>query len=245
MRVSLRTAVAAALLAWRASPAGVLALLVVSMIGSTTPVAGAWLTKLIIDGLVGVEVGRATLAEYVAGLGAVGLLAAVCPRFAQYVRAEPGRLVGLRSRDELYTAVDRFVGLGPFEDPTSVDRLRLAPTRRCVQPERCPRRRYRDGQRRGDVALVALPDGSGMRWILKRVAALPGDPALAGLAGPHVPAGMLVLLGDNPHQVSSEECPLWICHCQMDVHARRRLQNLLEIRSSSLTVVDTAWQAAV
>ena len=126
MRASLKTAVAAASLAWRASRAGVLALLVVSVVGSAAPVAGAWLTKLVIDGLSGAEVGRGTLAGYAAGLGAVGLVTAACPQLARYVRAELGRLVGLRSRDELYTAVDRFVGLGPFEDPTAVDRLRLA-----------------------------------------------------------------------------------------------------------------------
>lgn len=43
------------------------------------------------------------------------------------------------------------------------------------------------------------------RWIIKRVAAVPGDPApldrmpaLDRTAGPVVPAGRLVLLGDNP-----------------------------------------------
>jgi signal peptidase I len=52
--------------------------------------------------------------------------------------------------------------------------------------------------RRGDVALVALPTGNGTGWVVKRVAALPGDPAPPDLPGPHVPPGMLVLLGDNP-----------------------------------------------
>lgn len=54
--------------------------------------------------------------------------------------------------------------------------------------------------RRGDVVMVAVPARKGTGWIIKRVAALPGDPAPEGLAGPHVPAGMLVLLGDNPAQ---------------------------------------------
>jgi signal peptidase I len=51
---------------------------------------------------------------------------------------------------------------------------------------------------RGDVVVVAQRTRSGSRWIVKRVAALPGDPAPAGLPGPRVPPGMLVLLGDNP-----------------------------------------------
>ncbi|HZM76446.1 MAG TPA: signal peptidase I [Candidatus Limnocylindrales bacterium] len=53
--------------------------------------------------------------------------------------------------------------------------------------------------RRGDIVLAAMPTRTG--WIVKRVAALPGDPApaeLGELAGRRVPAGMLVLLGDNP-----------------------------------------------
>jgi ATP-binding cassette subfamily B protein len=120
---TLRTAVAAALLAWRSSPRQVLALAALSVVGATTPVAAAWLTKLVIDRLVG---GHGALAGYVAGLAGFGLLAAVCPHLARYVRADLGRLVGVRSRDELFGAVGRFVGLRPFEDPTFIDRLRLA-----------------------------------------------------------------------------------------------------------------------
>jgi signal peptidase I len=52
--------------------------------------------------------------------------------------------------------------------------------------------------RRDDVVLVKLPTKAGTAWILKRVAALSGDPTPAGLGGSHVPPGMLVLLGDNP-----------------------------------------------
>ncbi len=48
-----------------------------------------------------------------------------------------------------------------------------------------------------DVVLVAQPGTTRTGWIVKRVAALPGDPAPAGLTGPRVPTGMLVLLGDN------------------------------------------------
>lgn len=41
---------------------------------------------------------------------------------------------------------------------------------------------------------------TGTGWVIKRIAALPGDPAPPGLAGPAVPAGMVALLGDNPPQ---------------------------------------------
>ncbi|MCP3819731.1 S26 family signal peptidase [Streptomyces sp. A3M-1-3] len=54
-------------------------------------------------------------------------------------------------------------------------------------------------RRRGSAAEVA-----GRQWLIKRVAAAPGDPvprdrvpALAAVPGDHVPHGSLVLLGDN------------------------------------------------
>lgn len=65
---------------------------------------------------------------------------------------------------------------------------------------------YRDGDRllvrrrtqvaRGDVVVVPHPRVSG-ELMIKRVAALAGDPAPAGPAD-QVPPGHLVLLGDNP-----------------------------------------------
>jgi ATP-binding cassette, subfamily B, bacterial len=126
MRESLRTAHAAISLAWRSSRPGVLGLVVLSVVGAVAPVAGTWLTKLVLDGLVAGQVDPARLAGYAVGLGLVGLLVGVCPQVARYVRVELGRSVGLRSRDELFTAVDRFVGLSPFEEPAFADRLRLA-----------------------------------------------------------------------------------------------------------------------
>src|SRR5262245_6308588 len=112
MRAFLQTAAAAASLAWRASRGGVVALAALSVVSAAAPVAVAWLTKLVIDELVGAGGGWASLAGYAAGLGAAGVLIAVCPHLLRYVRAELARLVGVRSRDELFTAVDRFVGIG-------------------------------------------------------------------------------------------------------------------------------------
>jgi signal peptidase I len=62
---------------------------------------------------------------------------------------------------------------------------------------------------RGQVVVLAFPsdafsDIGNPPWLIKRVAALPGDPvpreavpALRHATDPHVPAGCLVLLGDN------------------------------------------------
>ncbi len=122
----MRTALAAAALTWRASRWGVTGLVVMSLLGATGSVAATWLTKLVIDGLVGEPDGTGSLGWYAVGLGVVGLVAAVTPHAVRSVRAELGRRVGMRSRDELMSAVDRFVGLGRFEEPAFVDRLRLA-----------------------------------------------------------------------------------------------------------------------
>lgn len=60
------------------------------------------------------------------------------------------------------------------------------------------------GQRAPLAALAGAVDVAGRAWLIKRVAAVPGDPvpfdtspALAGSAGRRVPEGALVLLGDN------------------------------------------------
>jgi ATP-binding cassette subfamily B protein len=130
MRDSLRTACAAGAMAWRASRTGVLALAALAVLSSAAPVAAAWLMKLIIDALVAGPAagspGSGRLAGYAAGLGAAGLLIAVCPHLARYARAEMARRIGVHSRDTLFSAMDRFVGLAPFEDPAFIDRLRLA-----------------------------------------------------------------------------------------------------------------------
>lgn len=77
---------------------------------------------------------------------------------------------------------------GPSMEPTLHDGDRLLVSRR-----RRPRR--------GDVVVVRYPGRvlPGRPWTVKRVAAAAGDPvpAAVGLPEPMVPAGRLVVLGDN------------------------------------------------
>jgi signal peptidase I len=71
---------------------------------------------------------------------------------------------------------------------------------------------------RGDIVVLKPPhtsdrdapyaaDRHGAGWNIKRVAALPGEPVPTGIAGadPHgtVPAGALVVRGDNPDSIDS------------------------------------------
>ncbi|KAB8195896.1 hypothetical protein FH608_010430 [Nonomuraea phyllanthi] len=81
------------------------------------------------------------------------------------------------------------------------------------------RRRRIHQVRRGDIVVLEPPlDPSGpyqpgppapdgRRWNIKRAAALPGDPLPAGVAGhdglERVPAGTMVVFGDNPDSIDS------------------------------------------
>jgi signal peptidase I len=84
---------------------------------------------------------------------------------------------------------------GPSMQPTYHDGERLiARRRRWAIP------------RRGDVVVfrnprpAGIPGSSEGPLLIKRVGAVPHEAAPAGMTADHVPAGHLVLLGDNPAQ---------------------------------------------
>jgi ATP-binding cassette, subfamily B, bacterial len=119
------TAVRAGSLVWRAAPGQAMAQLGLTLVGGVVPVAVAWLTKLTLDRLVAPGP-HAVLLGFAAALAGLAAVAAVVPQVGEYQRAELGRRVGLRAKDELFTAIGRFIGLARFEDPAFLDRLRLA-----------------------------------------------------------------------------------------------------------------------
>ncbi|MGW2221398.1 ABC transporter ATP-binding protein [Nonomuraea sp. NPDC001684] len=108
--------------AWRAAPVAAVCSVLAVLAGGTTPVAAAWCTKLILDGLAG---GRAVLMPTIM-LGVVGLVAALLPHLTEHTDGRLRRGLGLLTRERLFTSVNAFVGLGPFENPSFRDRLRLA-----------------------------------------------------------------------------------------------------------------------
>jgi ATP-binding cassette subfamily B protein len=125
MTTVVRAARGAAAVVYRAAPGHVVLLTGSALAGAGAPVLAAWLTRVILDRIsAGVAMG--TLATLAAGLAAAGLVTAVLPQLDQYWRAELDRAGSLQSTDELYRAVDDFVGLARFEDPTFADRLRMA-----------------------------------------------------------------------------------------------------------------------
>jgi ATP-binding cassette subfamily B protein len=115
-------------LAVRAAPRHLVLKLVVTAVSAALPVVAAWLTKLVLDNVTHPAANpdhRHTVWLAVA-LAAVGAVSAAVPHLAGYVRSELGRRITVLAEDRLYRAVCHFPGLGRFEDPRFLDRLRLA-----------------------------------------------------------------------------------------------------------------------
>ncbi|WP_239133853.1 ABC transporter ATP-binding protein [Rugosimonospora africana] len=122
---AVRRTSSAGLLAVRAAPRPLVLYVILTLGVGVLPVVSAWLTRLLIDGLVTREALNVLL-TLAAGLAAAGLVTAVTPQISQYLRAELDRRVGLLAADRLFSAVCGLIGLRRFEDPHFLDRLRLA-----------------------------------------------------------------------------------------------------------------------
>jgi ATP-binding cassette subfamily B protein len=117
--------------AWRVGPVLLVAKVLVMVAEALAPVALAWLTKLVIDGLtarppVGGGGAGAPLTVTVVVLAGAGLLAAVLPHLGGYLCAEIGRRFTVDATDRLFAALTRLTGLRRLESPAFLDRLRLA-----------------------------------------------------------------------------------------------------------------------
>jgi ATP-binding cassette subfamily B protein len=114
--------VAVAALAWTASAAPLTGYLLVMVALAAVPVAAAWLTKTLVDGLIaGHSVAGAALV-----LAGLGLCAAVLPALSVLLGNTVGRRTSTAALARLFTAVGRFPGLSRFEDPGFADRIRIA-----------------------------------------------------------------------------------------------------------------------
>ncbi|WP_169729397.1 ABC transporter ATP-binding protein [Thermoactinospora rubra] len=113
-------------LARHAAPAQVAAYLGLSLLGGFAPPAAAWLTKFVIDRLAAGSVRWVEVVGLATALATLGVATAALPHAVRYLRAETDRRVALLATSRLYAAVDRFVGLGRFEDPIFLDRLQIA-----------------------------------------------------------------------------------------------------------------------
>ena len=112
--------------AWQARPALLAAQLAGALVMGAAPVAVVWLTKRILDELLGQQRSIGWLIGQSVLLAGLGLIAAALPHLFHYVDAEMSRSIRLHSRDRLYAALSRLAGLSRFEDPVFHDRIRLA-----------------------------------------------------------------------------------------------------------------------
>ena len=112
-------------IAWRSARRPVLLLAVVALAGAAAPVLAAWATRGTLDRIAaGAPLsGLVTLALV---LAVAGLATSTLPQVEQFLQAEVGRVTNLASAERLHQAVSRFTGLGRFEDPPFLDRLRMA-----------------------------------------------------------------------------------------------------------------------
>ncbi|GIJ53820.1 multidrug ABC transporter permease [Virgisporangium aurantiacum] len=115
-------------LVWRAGPHVLLGSFTLAVLSGGWPVLAAWLTKLVIDELSRPDGDRGVLIGLATGLAVVGLLTATLSHLDRYLDAELRRQIELACSDRLFAAVNRSLGLGPFEDPRFHDRLRVAQT---------------------------------------------------------------------------------------------------------------------
>ncbi|MFD5143035.1 ABC transporter ATP-binding protein [Streptomyces sp. NPDC058401] len=120
-----RGAVAAFRLAGRAAPLTLALYTVLVLAAGVLPVAVALLTKILLDRLASAGA-TGSLAGPGSGLVAAGLLMGALPQVTQYLRAQLDRRSGLLAQERLFTAVEGFTGLGRFEDPRFIDRMRIA-----------------------------------------------------------------------------------------------------------------------
>ncbi|QFY09079.1 ATP-binding cassette domain-containing protein [Nonomuraea phyllanthi] len=116
---------AAADVALRTAPGMLAAYVLVMLVEAVTPIAMAWLTKLVVDDLAGGGP-AAELISLAVALAVTGVLIAALPQVSQYLGSQMARAFTARTTAQLFTATLRFAGLKPFEDPDFHDRLRLA-----------------------------------------------------------------------------------------------------------------------
>lgn len=99
--------------------------IVLDLASGAIPVAVGWLSKIIFDDLSrGASV--QTLVTLAVGLALAGVVQAVIPHILEYLRAELERATGTLAQGRLFSSLALFVGLGPFENPSFLDKLRLA-----------------------------------------------------------------------------------------------------------------------
>ena len=100
--------------------------LVLTALASAAPVVTAWLTKIVLDALSTAGAAPTRLMTLMAFGAAVTGGGIALGHAASFLTLRMQYLITLHAQRQLYTAINRFIGLGRFEDPEFADRLRLA-----------------------------------------------------------------------------------------------------------------------
>ncbi|MEU0878750.1 ABC transporter ATP-binding protein [Lentzea sp. NPDC005914] len=108
-----------------AAPAGTPVYVVLSLLGGVVPLAAAWCTKILLDGLA-VGGGWAALVPWAVALALTGLVSGLLPVVTEYLKQRLDRAVSVLTMDRLYQAMGRLTGLARMEDPRFRDKLQLA-----------------------------------------------------------------------------------------------------------------------
>ncbi len=117
---------AATKLVWQSSPRLTIVLAVTTLTSGCLPASIAVLQRDVLDELTSRAGGIATIVAYAAALAGLGLLVAVVPDFTNYTQAQLGRVVGVRSQDRLFAALNSLPGIARFESPQFMDSVQLA-----------------------------------------------------------------------------------------------------------------------
>ncbi len=128
------------LLAWRTYPAGFLLLITTQILQGLTPLAFAWITKLLFDLLAQSLQGHApsnlvpTLIVLLLFQALMTIANQLIAPTNQYFNAELSRRLTLTIKSSIYRKVNSFVGLAPFEDSTLYDTIQVVSNKAQMAP---------------------------------------------------------------------------------------------------------------
>ena len=123
---SVRWAVAAAKLGWRASPRHFAGTVGLAVIEGVVPVGSAWSVRALLDGLARHPVSWPAPALPVAALAGFGALALGGGAIQAYLETVLQRDIRVTVQASLFESIHAIPGLAEFEDPRRLDRIRLA-----------------------------------------------------------------------------------------------------------------------
>lgn len=127
LRHLVRSATAALRLGWAAAPASLVVTLVVAVADGVVPVAAAWATKVLLDELIrGRSAAVATIVVSVAVIAVAAVVQSAGAAVLAYRQSVLHRSIEVLVAVRLFHRLNAYTGIGVFEEPAALDRIRLA-----------------------------------------------------------------------------------------------------------------------